>query len=317
MENRPLGNSGLQVSVIGLGAWAMGGAVETWGEVDDRESIAAIQQALECGINLIDTAPIYGLGHSEEVVGNAIAGCRDRVVLATKCGLLFPRSSTEPPSRSLAPNSILRELEASLRRLRTDYIDLYQCHWPDPHTPIRETMTTLASLLDQGTVRAIGLSNFSCDEITIAREYGPVHSLQPPFSMLHRRAAADLLPYCREHGIGALAYSPLAKGLLTGKFNAASKLEGVRAKDPDFLGPRFRRNLAFVDRLRPMAERRGTTLTRLVLQWTIAQPGLTSALVGAKRPSQVFENAGGAEGGLSDQDRAEIDAILEAVDRDA
>ena len=317
METRPLGNSGVTVSVIGLGAWAMGGTVETWGEVDDRESIAAIQQALECGINLIDTAPIYGLGHSEEIVGKAISGCRDKFVVATKCGLLFPRSAADPPARSLAPESIYHEFDSSLRRLRTDYIDLYQCHWPDPHTPIRETMAALTSLLDKGAIRAIGLSNFSCEEITLAREYGPVHSLQPPFSMLHRRAAADLLPYCQEHGIAALPYSPLAKGLLTGKFHADSRLEGIRAKDPEFLGARYRRNLAIVDGLRPIAERIGKTLAQLVLQWTISQPGVTSALVGAKRPTQVLENAGGAGWCLPEGENAEIAAVLEASTRDA
>lgn len=317
METRPLGNSSLQVSAIGLGAWAMGGTVETWGDVDDRESIAAVQEAIDLGINLIDTAPIYGLGHSEEIVGNAISGCRDRCILATKCGLLFPRNASEPPARSLAPQSIFREFEGSLRRLRTDYIDLYQCHWPDPHTPIRETMAALVSLLDRGSIRAIGLSNFSCEEITVAREYGPVHCLQPPFSMLHLRAAADLLPYCQEHGIAALAYSPLAKGLLTGKFHSETRLEGIRAKDPEFLGARYRRNLALVDALRPIADRLGKTLTQLVLQWTLSQPGVTSALVGAKRPTQVAENVGGAGWSLSEGDKREIAATLEASNRDA
>ena len=165
MQLRSLGNSRLEVSCIGLGTWAMGGSIELWGHVDDRESIAAIHQALDCGINLIDTAPIYGLGHAEEIVGKAIQGRRDEVILATKCGLVFPRSERQVPTRDLSRARILRECRDSLRRLRTDVIDLYQCHWPDPETPIRETMDALVTLREQGKIRAIGLSNYGCERI--------------------------------------------------------------------------------------------------------------------------------------------------------
>lgn len=310
MQRRPLGDSGLMVSPIGLGTWAMGATVETWGRVDDRESIAAIHQALDCGINIIDTAPIYGLGHSEEVVGKAIHGRRDEVVLATKCGLLFPRSSDELPPRSLKRESVIGECEQSLRRLRTDVIDLYQCHWPDPETPIRETMEALMKLLEQGKIRALGLSNFSCEQITAAREIGPIHCLQPPFSILQPRAAEDLIPYCQEYGIGVISYSPLSKGLLTGKFDAETVFEDIRARDPDFLGDRYVRNLGVVEELRAIAADYGRTVAQLVINWTAGYPGVTAPIVGAKRPSQVMENAGGVGWEITREDRVRMDAIL-------
>ena len=310
MQKRLLGDSGLEVSAIALGTWAMGGAVETWGRVDDRESIAAIHQALDLGINLVDTAPIYGLGHSEEIVGKVIQGRRSEVLVATKCGLLFPKSSDELPPRCLSRGSILRECEDSLRRLRTDVIDVYQCHWPDPETHIRETMDALTTLLKQGKIRAIGLSNFSCEQMTAAREFGPVHCLQPPFSMLQLRAAEDLIPYCVEHRIGVLAYSPLSKGLLTGKFDKDSRFEGIRSQDPEFLGERYRRNLGIVDQLGKIAAGYDKTVTQLVINWTASFRGVTAPIVGAKRPSQVVENAGGMGWTIGEEDRARIDAIV-------
>jgi aryl-alcohol dehydrogenase-like predicted oxidoreductase len=210
----------------------------------------------------------------------------------------------------LKKDSVLRECDASLRRLRTDVIDLYQCHWPDPNTPVRETMEAMRTLLDQGKIRAIGLSNYSCEEIAAAREYGPVHCLQPPLSMLHLRAADDLLPFCIEHKMGVICYSPLAKGLLTGKFDTQSKLEGIRARDPDFSGTRLSEHLATMEQLRPIAERYDKTLAQLAINWAIRQPGISAALVGAKRPSQVFENAGGAGWQPSEDDCQLIDEII-------
>jgi aryl-alcohol dehydrogenase-like predicted oxidoreductase len=317
VERRPLGHSGLEVTPIALGTWALGGMADMWGLVDDRESIAAIQQGLDCGINLIDTAPIYGRGHSEEIVGKALHGRRDEVVLATKCGLLPPRKKSELPPRCLKPDSIIRECEASLRRLRTDVIDLYQCHWPDPNVPIRETMSAMTTLLEQGKIRAIGLSNFSIEEIATAREFGPIHSLQPPFSMLHRRAAQDLIPFCIEHQIAVLAYSPLAKGLLTGKFSIDSKFEGLRTRDTDFIGPRLRRNLAVIEQLEPIAATYEKTLSQLVINWTANHAGITSALVGAKRPTQVIENAGATGWRINEQDLARISEILAEAERES
>lgn len=288
----------------------MGATVETWGHVDDRESVEAIHQAIDCGINLIDTAPIYGLGHSEEIVARALRGRRDEVVLATKCGLLFPKSRNDPPARCLTRKSILRECDASLRRLQTERIDLYQCHWPDPSTPISETMEALLHLRAQGKITAIGLSNFGCEEIAAARACGPVHAVQPLFSLLTPHAADELIPYCREHRIAVLPYSPLAKGLLTGKFSADMTFADVRARDPEFMGDRFRRNLAVVEQLRPLAARYGRTVAQLMINWTLSYPGVTAPIVGAKRPSQVLENAGGAGWSLDDADRATIDEFM-------
>lgn len=288
----------------------MGGTVELWGHVDDRESIAAINQALDCGINLIDTAPMYGLGHAEEIVGKAVRGRRDQVILATKCGLVFPRSESEIPPRCLTRDGVMRECENSLRRLRTDVIDLYQCHWPDPETPIRETMGALLTLQEQGKIRALGLSNYGCERIAAAREFAPVHALQPPFSMLQLRAADDLIPYCAEVGMAVIPYAPLAKGLLTGKFAADSIFTGIRAQDPEFIGARYRRNLDLVAALAEIAARYDKSLTQLVLNWTTNFPGVTSPIVGAKRPSQVLENVGGIGWSITEEDRARIDGLL-------
>lgn len=310
MQRRPLGNSGLEVSPIGLGTWTAGGDVATWGHVDDRESIAAIHQALDSGVNLIDTAPIYGLGHGEEIVGKAIQGRRQEVILATKCGQLFPRAKDDWPPRCLKRESIFRECEQSLRRLRTDVIDLYQCHWPDPDTPPQETMEALRTLLDQGKIRAIGVSNFSCDQMSTIREFGPVHALQPPFSMLHLRTADDLIPFCIEHEVAVLPYSPLAKGLLTGKFDENSRFQDIRARDPEFTGERFRRNLHVVKQLESVAANYDKSVAQLAINWTVNHAGVTAPIVGAKRPSQVIENVGGVGWEITDEDLARIDTIL-------
>lgn len=310
VERRSLGSSGIEVSALGLGTWAMGGAVEEWGQVDDRESVAAIHQALDCGINLIDTAPVYGLGHSEEIAGKAVKGRRDEAVLATKCGLLRPKSPRQPPRRCLTRDSILGECEESLRRLQTEVIDLYQCHWPDPETNIRETMGALTTLLRQGKIRAIGLCNFSCEQIAAAREFGRVDSVQSPFSLLNRRAADDLLPDCVEHGIAVLPCGPLGRGLLTGKFNGDTEFEGLRARDSGFMGKRYRRNLEIVHSLAEIAARHGKTAAQIAINWVAMQPGVTAPVVGAKRPSQVAENVGGVGWCLTEEDCARIDRLL-------
>lgn len=311
MRQRPLGDSGLHSSHLALGTWAMGGDIDTWGPVDDRESIATLEKALDLGITMIDTAPIYGKGHSEEIVGRAILGQRDRVVIATKCGLLFPTTKDGLPPRCLTKKSVIQECENSLRRLQIDVIDLYQCHWPDPNTPIQETMEAMNVLLDQGKIRAIGLSNYNCERISQARNFGPVHAVQPPFSMLQRRAMEDLIPYCMEYGIAVLPYSPLSRGLLTGKFDSSSRFEDIRSKDPDFLGDRYRRNLDLVEHLRPIADRYQKSVAQLAINWTAYYPGITTPIVGAKRPSQMMENAGGVGWELSEMDRQEIDSLLD------
>ena len=310
MTRRPLGKTGLAVSPIALGTWAMGGHVASWGHVDDNESIATIQQAEDLGINPIDTAPIYGNGHAEEIVGKAVSGRRDDVVIATKCGLVPPERDGDLPRRDLSAKRIQRECEASLRRLRVEVIDIYLCHWPDPETPIRETMETLLTLRDQDKIRAIGLSNFGCERLAAAREFGPVHCLQPPFSMLHRRAADDLLPYCQEHQIGVISYGPLAKGLLTGKFARDATFNDLRTQDTNFSGARFQGNLDIVDELKKVANNYDKTIAQLAINWAASFPGIAAPIFGAKRPSQVRENVGGIGWEISREDRELIDQIL-------
>lgn len=313
MVYRRLGKTDLDVSIIALGCWAMGNDPGFWGVVNDNESIAAIHQALDVGINLIDTAPSYGYGHSEEIVGKAVADRRDKVVLATKCGIVWPREGKKTLRRKLTAASIKRECEASLRRLRTDVIDVYQCHWPDPETPLEETMETMLGLKEQGKIRAIGVSNFSCQEMSACRSVGALDCLQPQLSLLERRATQDLIPYCQEYGIGVLVYSPLCKGMLTGKYAPETRPKDFRAKDEHFESDRMGRNLQILDRLRPLADRYGITLGQLAITWAANTPGVTAAIVGAKKPSQVAENAGAADVRLTIQDTVGIDEILRGV----
>jgi aryl-alcohol dehydrogenase-like predicted oxidoreductase len=212
--------------------------------------------------------------------------------------------------RNLTRDSIMAECEASLRRLQTDVIDIYQCHWPDPDTPASDTMSALLELLEQGKIRAIGVSNFSCQEMEAARTEGVLHLLQAPYSMLHRRADEEQLPYCRKHNIGYFAYGPLAKGLLTGKFDENSQFTDIRARDRQFQDELFRKNLDIVNKLKQLAGEYNKTLAQLAVNWVMHTPGMTSALVGAKRPSQVKENAGAAGWNISDADRERIETIL-------
>ena len=313
MEQRPLGKSGLRVSVIALGTGAMGEKSDGQ-RVDDREAIAAVHLAIDAGCNLIDTAPSYGWGHVEELVGRAIVGRRDDVLIATKCGLIAPRNGEGIPRRNLTQSSVLQECEQSLRRLRIEVIDLYQCQQPDPLTPIRETLEALQTLRTQGKIRAVGLCNFGCEEIAAAREFGGIDAAQTAFSVLHRHGEDDLLPFCTEHGMAVLAHSPLAKGLLTGTLSAESRFSGLRARDPDFVGERFRRNLRIAERLREVAEAYGKTLTQLAVNWAAYHPGVTAPIVGIHRPSHVVDVLGGIGWNLSAEDRARIDRILRGDD---
>jgi len=309
MEQRPVGKSGLSVSIVALATGAIGESSAKQ-PVDDREAIAAIHQAIDAGCNLIDTAPSYGWGHAEELVGKAIVGRRGDVLIATKCGLIAPRNGDGTPRRTLTQASILQECEQSLRRLRIEVIDLYQCQSPDPLTPIRETMEALQTLRTQGKIRAAGLCNFGCEEIAAAREFGVVDAVQTGFSMLHRHAADDLIPFCLEHGLAVLAYSPLAKGLLTGTLTSDSRFSGMRARDPDFVGERYHRNLSVVQRLREVAQACGKTLTQLAINWVAYHSGVTAPIVGVQRPSQVIDVLGGIGWTISAEDRVRIDRIL-------
>ncbi|MFH0982106.1 MAG: aldo/keto reductase [Planctomycetota bacterium] len=310
MEHRKLGTSLLDVSVVCLGTSAMGGDVNTWGRVDDNESIATIERALELGVNLIDTAPTYGDGHAEEIVGKALRDRRASVLVVTTCALVPSDKPQTFGGWRQTREGIIRACEASLRRLQTDYIDLYQCHWPDPTTPISETMSALKHLMEQGKIRALGLSNCGCETVAAAREFGPVHALQSPLSLLQRRAQEALLPFCIEHHIGVLAYGTLAKGLLTGKFAENSRIAGIRATDPEFIGIRYRRNLGRVAKLAQIALRHDRTVAQLASQWVIQHPGVTAAVVGAKRPSQILENVGGAGWCLEGADLAAIETLV-------
>jgi methylglyoxal reductase len=318
MRYRPLGQSSIQASAVGFGAWAIGGWM--WGGADEREAVRAIQVALDEGITLIDTAPAYGLGRSEELVGEAIAGRREKVVLATKCGLVwhtgggrfFFNQGGKPVHRYLGGDSIRYELEQSLKRLRTDYVDLYQTHWQDSTTPIEETMTALVDLKRQGKIRAIGVSNASVEEIRQYQRLGPVDADQEKYSLLDRGQEAALAPYCREQGIAVLAYSPLANGLLTGKIGPEREFSGddLRRNNPRFSVENRVRIQGMLERIQPIVEVHGLTLGQLVIAWTLAQPGITHALVGARNPHQAVENAGAADAILSDEELATIDGAF-------
>jgi len=323
MEYRPLGKSDLTISTVGLGCWAIGGW--WWGGTDVKESVAAIQKALDLGINFIDTAPAYGWGLSEEIVGRALEGRRDKAVLATKCGLIWDceegqfhfESEGHRVYRCGRKEFILRDVETSLKRLRTDHIDLHQVHWPDSTTPFDETMEAMVTLLDQGKIRAIGVSNFTVEMHLQCLKCGPVHSSQPRYNMLDREIEKNVLPFCRKRKIGVVAYSPIEQGVLSGKVTLDRRLApgDYRAQRPWFQEKNLRRALAFLDRIRPIAADHGKTLTQLAIAWVIAQAGVTSAIVGARRPAQVEENTGGADWKLSKEELKKIDAELAALRR--
>lgn len=309
MEYRRLGASGLEVSVVAMGGWAFGADAADWGPVDDNESIAAMRRGIHLGINLIDTSPTYGGGHSEEIVGKAVRDCRDRVLIATKCGLVR-RNGGHTLIRCLRPESIRAECEQSLRRLHVETIDLYQVHRPDPATPLAETVGEMQRLREEGKIYAFGLCNFGCERLSEARRRGLIASLQTPLSLLDRDAQEEILPYCREYNIGVLAVSPLARGLLTGRYDASSRFSDLRAADPRFAGEPFSRNLNLVQCLLAVARRVGCTMTQLALRWVIQQTGVAAAVAGIKRISQVEENAVAGDLTLPPDVLEEVDRIL-------
>jgi methylglyoxal reductase len=318
MEYRPLGASGIEASVVALGAWAIGGWL--WGGTDERKSVEAIQAGIDAGINFVDTAPAYGMGLSETIVGKAITGRRGQAVIATKCGLVWHTEKGTPHisqngrmlNRYLGPESIRYELEQSLKRLNTDYIDLYQTHWQDETTPIEETMTTLLDLKREGKIRAIGVSNARVEQIEAYRRVGPVDSGQEKYSMLDRDLENEYLPYARKHNMAVLAYSPLANGLLTGKIGLDRKFpEGdMRQTRPRFSMGSRKQVLAMLDKMLPIAEKHSLTLAQLVIAWTIVQPGVTHALVGARIPRQAEENAVAGNATLSKVELETLNRIV-------
>ena len=302
----------LQVSRIAIGTWAIGGWM--WGGTDEAESIATIRAAVEHGINVIDTAPVYGFGNAEEIVGKAIAEgrLRSRVLVATKTGLEWKAGTV---FRNASRAHILKEIDDSLRRLRTDYIDIHQVHWPDPQVTIEETAEAMHTLFAQGKIRAIGVSNFSVAQLERFRRIAPVHVVQPPYNLFERGIETDILPYCVEHKIATFGYGALCRGLLSGRMRADSKFEGddLRRADPKFRAPRFAQYLAAVERLDRWAQQRfGKRVIHLAIRWMLDQ-GITTALWGARHPGQLqpVDEVSGWQ--LDENAKSEIDRILNAT----
>lgn len=321
LPSRPFGLTGMSITRVGFGAWAIGGPdwAVGWGAQDDRESIVAIRHAIERGINWIDTAAIYGLGHSEEIVGKALSElpADRRPYVFTKCGLVWdPANRKAPPRQVGAPASIRREVEASLSRLGIERIDLYQMHWPaEDGTPIEDYWRTLLDLKKEGKVRAVGLSNHDVAQLEAAERIGHVDTLQPPFSAIQRETAAELLPWCRAHETGVIVYSPMQSGLLSGRFSAeraaALPADDWRSRNPLFKGEALRRNLELVEAFRPVAERHGVSVAATAIAWTLAWPGVSGAIVGARSPAQVDGWLAAATLELTAEDMQEIARVID------
>jgi aryl-alcohol dehydrogenase-like predicted oxidoreductase len=313
VRERKLGNSDLNLTTVGLGTWAIGGPWQFgWGPQDDNEAIAAILKALDLGVNWIDTAPIYGCGHSEELVGKALKQTKIRPIIATKCSLLW--NEKREKIGYLKADSIRRECEDSLKRLGIDAIDLYQMHWPDPQRDIDEGWEEMARLQKQGKVRHIGVCNYNVEQLNRIRKISPVTSLQSPYSMIRRDTEKELLGYCAKHNIGVVAYSPMQRGLLTGKFSkkylATLAPDDHRLRMPEFTEPQFSVNLEFVEKLKSIAEKNGKTLAQLAIAWVLRRQEVTAAIVGARKPSQLAETAPAADWILTETDIAEIEKLL-------
>jgi myo-inositol catabolism protein IolS len=303
MQQRRLGSSPVSVSEIGLGTWGMSGAF--WGTADDVESIRVVHRALELGLTLIDTAEAYGHGHAEEVLGKALVGRRDKAVIATKVA-----------PNHLAPNELEGALEGSMKRLRTDYVDIYFVHWPSPDFPIGPTIEVLERLRARGRIRAVGVSNFGPAEMDAARSHGTIDVLQPPYNMLWREIEAAILPYCRSHNIGVMPYSGLAQGLLTGTLSRHSVFaEGDERRTTVLFQPGiYERALDAVDGLRPIAARYGKTVPQIAVQWlTSSRPGVSSPLLGARTVREIEENCGSVGWTITPQDVAAIDRLTSPI----
>lgn len=308
MHYRMLGSSTLRVSVVSLGTWVFGG--DNWGKVDDNESIASIQKAIELGINLIDTAPIYGDGHAEEIVGKAIKGNRDKVFITTKCGLQ-KRDGTF--IHDLSPAAIRKELEHSLSRLNIEHLDIYQCHWPDPQTPIEATLEEMLKMQSEGKINYIGVSNFDLPLLEKALRIAPVVSIQVHYSLLERSVEeGHLLQFCKKKGIGVMTYGSLGGGLLTGKYKnppTFPKKDARRFFYPFYSEHQWRRYHGFVEAIRKIAQEKRTPLVQVALNWLIQQSGVTTALVGARTMEQIEKNVQAIQGELSESDLIQIEEI--------
>jgi len=321
LNMRPLGKGGMQITTVGFGAWAAGGGgwAFGWGPQDDAESIAAICHAVDLGVNWIDTAAVYGLGHSEEVVGRALREipAKDRPLVFTKGGLLFDRERPfERPKRDSKPDSLRKEVELSLKRLGVEQIDLYQFHQPDESgTPVEESWGAMARLAEEGKVRAVGVSNYDVAMLERCERIRHVDSLQPPFSMIRRDSAEELIPWCAAHGTGVIVYSPMQTGILTDSFSAERIArmadDDWRKNGPYFQEPALSRNLQLRDSLRPIAKQHGTTVSSIAVAWTLAWPGVTGAIVGARSAAQVDGWIGAGRIELGARDLEEIAGAIE------
>jgi len=311
MKYRKLGSSHLEVSAVSLGTWVLGG--DQWGKTDDQESIAAIQTAIDLGINLIDTAPAYGVGHAEEVLGKAIKGRRDRVFIASKCGL---KKRDKRFVVDLRPDQVRKELEDSLLRLDIENIDLYQCHWPDPNTPIELTVEELLSLQSEGKIRAFGFSNFDVPLLEKAWNVAEVTSVQVHYSLLERGSEETLLPFCREKGIGVLAYGSLGGGILTGKYGERPLFERSDARSyfyRYYREPRWSLVQDFLKEVKAISRQNGKPLAHVAINWILQREMVTTAIVGARTPEQVVMNADAAAWDLAEDDVRRIDQAFEKI----
>jgi aryl-alcohol dehydrogenase-like predicted oxidoreductase len=314
MQTRTLGNSDMRLSPIGFGSWAAGGGnwEYAWGPQDDAESIAAIHRALDLGVNWIDTAAVYGLGHSEEVVAKALEGRADKPYLFSKCGLVW--GADRRIGNSLKRDSVRRECESSLRRLRVDAIDLYQIHWPFPDREIEEGIETLAGLKDEGKIRYIGVSNFDVAQLQRAQRIAPITSLQPPYSAVRPEAERELLPFCERQGVGVIVYSPMQAGLLTGAMTrervAAFAQDDWRRHNENFQEPRLTRNLVLQSILVDIGKRHGLSAAAVAVAWVLRKPAVTGAIVGSRRPAQVDGFIPALDFRLSQEEVEEIAAFM-------
>jgi aryl-alcohol dehydrogenase-like predicted oxidoreductase len=315
MQTRQLGNSDLYITPLGVGAWAMGGAgwLFSWSHQDDDASISAIHAALDAGMNWIDTAAVYGLGHSEEVVAKALEGRANRPYVFTKCARVWDEN--RQIGKSLKADSVRRECESSLRRLKVDVIDLYQIHWPEPDEDVEEGWATLARLKEEGKVRWVGVSNFNLDQLKRAQSIAPITSLQPPYSLIRREVEADVLPYCAEHNIGVIAYSPMGSGLLTGAMTRERITnlpeDDWRRRGPQFQEPLVTRNLKIADKLKEIAARHNRSAGEAAVAWVLRNSVITGAIVGVRSREQVAGVIGAMDFRLSEDEINEIEAIAQ------
>jgi len=328
MQMRQLGQSDVKVSPVIFGAWAIGGWM--WGGTEEKESIAAIRASVEAGANTIDTAAVYGMGYSEELVGRAIKGIRDKVIIATKCGMRWDTAEGTDPwqqkdnqgrditiRKNSRRDSIIHECELSLKRLGVETIDLYQIHWPDTSTPVEESMKAMVKLKEQGKIRAIGVSNYDAKWLSDAMKVAPLASDQPPFSLIQRKIEKEVLPFCRQHNIGVIVYSPLERGLLAGAVSPDRKFPpgDHRAGHKYFTVENRKRVLAALGKIKTIAQRHGASLAQLAINWTVHEPGITAALVGARNAEQATHNAQALTFKLTDEERAQIRTAFDEPSR--